>query len=277
MFKRPEPVSSFLDRQSPDEGGAQRRNAPAKIVEGVPMARLIPRAFIKNAPEIVMLGDSRLPAAECFRRLRSLIQHDPNGSPQVLLVTSALPGEGKSTIAMNLALTFAVDEGANVLIIDADTRRPTVGHWFEPAPSLGLREVVEDNVGLDHAILDVKNTRLKVLPAGEPASDPVRLLSSVETGKLFATLRTRFTRIIVDTPPIVPFTDADAIGAQCDGAIVVARSGLTPQPALQQALSSVTTTRLLGIVLNDVRFSLADRHRHYESYYRRYYDPKGKS
>jgi capsular exopolysaccharide synthesis family protein len=242
----------------------------------VPMARLIPREFIK-APEIVMLADSRLPAAECFRRLRSLIQHDPNGSPQVLLVTSALPGEGKSTIAMNLALAFAVDEGKDVLIIDADTRRPTVGRWLEPAPALGLREVVENNVGLDHAILDVKKTRLKVLPAGEPASDPVRLLSSLEIAKLFVTLRKRFTRIIVDTPPIVPFTDADVIGAQCDGAIVVARSGLTPQPALQQALSSLTTTRLLGIVLNDVRFSLADRHRHYESYYRRYYEPKGKS
>jgi receptor protein-tyrosine kinase len=275
MFKRPEPVSPFPDRRSPDDDGGQQRHAPGKIVEGVPMARLIPREFIK-APEIVMLADSRLPAAECFRRLRSLIQHDPNGSPQVLLVTSALPGEGKSTIAMNLALAFAVDEGTDVLIVDADTRRPTIGRFFQPAPALGLREVVEENVGLDHAILDVKKTRLKVLPAGEPASDPVRLLASVETGNLFATLRRRFARIIVDTPPIVPFTDADVIGAQCDGAILVARSGLTPQPALRQALSSLTTTRLLGIVLNDVRFSLADRHRHYESYYRRYYEPKGK-
>jgi len=275
MFKRSDPVPSLRDFWSPDDDSARQRHASGKIAEGVPLARLIPRKF-RQAPEIVMLDGTRSPAAERFRRLRTLIHHDENGSPQVILVTSALPGEGKSTIAINLALAFALDDRGEVLLLDADTRRPTVGRWFEPAPSLGLCEVVEGNVGLDHAILDVKKTRLKVLPAGEPASDPVRMLSSEAIGKLFATLRERFTRIIVDSPPIVPFTDADVIGAQCDVAIVVARSGLTPRPALEQALSSVTTTRLLGIVLNDVQFSLADRHRHHESYYQRYYETGGK-
>jgi len=275
MFKRPEPVSSIRDRRLPDDDGSHQRGASGRIPEGVPLTRLTPTE-LRQAPEIVMFDETRSPAAERFRRLRTLIHHDENGSPQVILITSALPGEGKSTIAINLALAFALDDRGEVLLLDADTRRPTVGRWFEHAPSQGLREVVEGKVNLDQAIFDVNKTRLKVLPAGEPASDPVRMLSSEAIGKLFATLRQRFTRIIVDSPPIVPFTDADVIGAQCDGALVVARSGLTPRPALQQALSSVTTTRLLGIVLNDVQFSLADRHRHYESYYRRYYGNEGK-
>lgn len=274
MFKRPEPVPSFRDRRPADDDGAQRR-APGKLVEGVSLARLLVREF-RKAPEIVMLDDSRSPAAERFRRLRSLLHHDQEGSPQVILVTSALPGEGKSTIAVNLALAFAIDDRGDVLLLDADTRRPTVGGWFDPPPALGLREVVEHNVGLDHAILEVKRTKLKVLPAGAPASDPVQMLASEAVAKVFVTLRERFARIIVDSPPIVPFTDADVIGAQCDGALVVARSGLTLRPALQQALSSVTTTRLLGIVLNDVQFSLADRHRNYTSYYQSYYDAEKK-
>jgi capsular exopolysaccharide synthesis family protein len=258
-------------RRSPDENGAQQPRGSGRIVEGVPLARLIPRELSK-APEIVMVAESRSPAAERYRRLRTLVHHDANGSPQVILVTSALPGEGKSTTAINLALAFASDDRGEVLLVDADTRRPTVGRWVEPPPSLGLSDVIEGSVGLDHAILDVKKTRLKVLSAGDPSPDPVRMLSSEAIGKLFSTLRERFSRIIVDSPPIVPFTDADVIGAQCDGALIVARSGVTPRPALEQALNSVTSTRILGIVLNDVQFSLADRHRNYESYYRHYYD-----
>ena len=266
-------VPPFGDRRLSDD--ERTRRAPAKFVEGVPLARLIKRE-LRKSPEIVMTEGPRTPAAERFRRLRSLIHHDHQESPQVILITSALPGEGKSTTAINLALAFAKDDEGAVLLLDGDTRRPTIGTFLDPPPSLGLREIIENKVGLEHALIEIEKSRLWVLPAGEPATDPVAMLASDAMAKLFASLRGRFTRIIVDSPPIVPFTDADVIGAHCDAALMVARSGVTSRPALEQALAAVTTTRLLGIALNDVRFSLADRHRHYDHYYSAYYDRKKK-
>ncbi len=242
-----------------------------KITAGVPLAKLIKRR-LSDEPELMMLNQARSVGAEKFRRLKTILLNDADPVPQVIVVTSAAPSEGKSVVSINLALSFAADRQGDVLLLDADLRRPTVERWLNPAPKLGLSELLSGQTELDHVILELENSPLKILPAGTPPQDPVELLSADYTGVLLSALRERYQRIIIDTPPIVPFTDADAVGSFSDGVLVVARSGATRRAMLMQALASVTSTRILGTVLNDVTYSLADRENYYstKNYYEYY-------
>lgn len=252
-------------------GGQAAPAVPAegKLTAGVPLAKLIKRKLVAS-PELVMLDQHRSVAAEKFRRLKTVLLHDPEGAAQVIVLTSPAPAEGKSLVAINLALSFAADLKGEVLLIDADLRRPTVEQYLSPAPKLGFAELLTGRTELDHVVLTLENSPLKVLPAGSPPRDPVELLSSDYARVVLETLRERYERVIIDTPPIVPFTDADAVGAYADGLLMVARARSTRSGMLVQALQSVTSTRVLGAVLNDVTFSLADRENYY--YTKNYYD-----
>jgi receptor protein-tyrosine kinase/non-specific protein-tyrosine kinase len=241
-----------------------------KLTDGVPLAKLIKRE-LNDKPEIVMLSKSRSLAAEKFRRLKTTLANEEGGGPQVIIVTSTAPSEGKSLVATNLALAFAADTQDDVLLVDADLRRPTIGHWVSPPPDLGLTEVLETRTELEHTVLELKNSSLKVLPAGTPPRDPIVLLSSAAARDLFADLRKKYKRIIIDTPPVMPFADADALTMLCDGLLMVARAGSTRGALFRQAIQSITSTRVLGVILNDATFSLADRG-NYAAYDKNYYD-----
>jgi capsular exopolysaccharide synthesis family protein len=252
------------------------RAAPAppddEGVAGVPLARLIKRRM-RDAPEIVMLSQARSVSAEKFRRLKTVLSNDPQGGPQVIVVTSPAPAEGKTLVSTNLALAFAAERTGNVLLVDADLRRPSVERWLAPPPKHGLAELLGRRIELDHAVLELENSPLRVLPAGSSPRDPVELLASDEMRRLIGELRRRYQRIIVDTPPIVPFTDADVVGALSDGVLLVARAGATHRSLLLRALSGVSSTRILGLVLNDTTFSLADRDSYnVDKQYYRYYE-----
>jgi len=256
---------------------ALEKKPAEKLTAGVPLTQLIKRR-LNDEPEIVMLSKSRSPAAEKFRRLKTVLANEEGGGPQVIVVTSAAPSEGKSTVAMNLALAFAADSRDNVLLVDADLRRPTIREWVSPSPDLGLTEVLDGRTELEHAVLELKNSALKVLPAGTPPRDPVVLLSSSIARDLFTNLREEYKRIIVDTPPVMPFADADAVGVLSDGLLMVARSGKTRAGLFRQAIQSVTSTRILGVIFNEATFNLADRGT-YPAYDEDYYDyyNKGRS
>ena len=254
------------------DGGAPSDAARSEdFAVGVPLAQVVPRT-LEVSPTVVMLDQPRSVPAEKFRRLKTRLLNDYKDTLQLLVVTSPAPREGKSLVALNLALAFSTDPG-QTLLIDADLRRPTVQKRMSPAPGLGLAEVLKREAKLDHAIFRLKNAPLRVLPAGNPVQDPVELLSSDTAKSLFATLRESFERIVVDTPPIVPFTDADVLGGYSDGILLVARAGSTPRSAFTQAVSLVTSTRILGTVLNDVTFTFADYGSHYD-YYNSYYQEK---
>lgn len=263
------PGADGADGVPPGAGSDER------IAVGVPLGRIKPR-HLRDSPELVLRSQSRSPAAERFRRLKTLLEHDAEGAPQVIVVTSAAPGEGKSIIAMNLALAFAAERDTETLLIDADLRRSGVARWLDPAPSLGLAEVLSGRLDLEQALLHFSDTPLQVLAAGAPPDDPVELLASEYCRVLVATLRKRYRRIIVDTPPVLPFTDADVLGRLADGIVVVARSGHTPKGLYVQAVESISSARILGVVLNDTVFNLADRGEYYDSYYNRYYGSSGK-
>lgn len=242
------------------------------VAVGVPLAKLIKRKLVES-PDIVMLGHVRSLGAERFRRLKTILVNRYQESAQVLVVTSAIPGEGKTTVAINLALAFAAGTDERVLLLDGDLRRPSIAARLHPAPQLSLADVLARKVDLSHVILRLQNTNLEILPAVGAVADPIELISSDAAKELMATLRERYHRIIIDTPPIVPFTDADGLGALADGLLLVARAGLTPTPKYAQALASVTSCRVLGTVMNNAATNLADWHRHatYDDYYY-YYD-----
>jgi capsular exopolysaccharide synthesis family protein len=246
-----------------------------QLTAGVPLAKVITRK-LSGIPEIVMVSMPRSAAAERFRRLKTSLINQSEGTPQVIVVTSPGQGEGKSLVATNLALAFAADRRGEVLLIDADLRRPSIGEWLSPAPKLGFSELAQQLAEIDHAVLSLEGTPLKVLPAGAPARDPAEMLASDPTKALLASLRDRYKTIIIDTPPIVPFTDADVIGSLSDGLLMLARSSVTQKSSFQRALSLVTSTRILGTVLNATVFNLADWNTPQAAEYDQYYYGKRK-
>ena len=250
---------------------AEKARTPEKLTAGVPLAKMIRRKLAK-VPELVMLTASRSLVAEKFRRLKTTLEKQGEGSPQAIVVTSSTPNEGKSFVSTNLALAFAAERRGEVLLVDADLRRPSIHNWLTPPPQLGLSDILEGRTELDHALLSLENSPLKVLPAGTLPREPAELLSSDTARELFSILRQQFRRIIVDTPPVVPFSDADIIGSLCDGSVLVARSGQTEKAAYQQAQSLMTSSRVLGLVLNDIAFALADWNLRSRKYYNAYYE-----
>jgi capsular exopolysaccharide synthesis family protein len=274
-----EPKHGDLSRIRFPRSDDWRRDAPAegeKLTAGVPLSRLIKRT-LDAGPQFPMLTGGTGIVAERFRRLKTLLLNEGERAPQVILVTSAGPAEGKSLVSANLALTFAADRECSALLIDADLRRPTLEGHLKPAPKLGLSELLRDQTELDHVVLELKNSPLRVIPAGTVASDPVELLGREAVVGMMDELRRRFQRIVIDTPPIVPFTEADVLGRIADGALVVVRAGSTRRAMLRQAVEAVTSTRVLGFVLNDVTYNLADRESHHSTkHYYSYYDKERK-
>jgi capsular exopolysaccharide synthesis family protein len=254
------------DRRIPEDGEPAAEDAPLNRIDKQDLA---------DAPELVMLSQPRSIHAERFRRLTTTIVHRHGGSAQVIGVTSGLPGEGKSTVATNLALAFATASNERTLLVDADLRRPRVAQFVRTPPEVGLCDVLAGRAPLDAALLRLDGTQLDVLPGGKRVDDPLELLTSNVARDLVADLRRSYRRIVIDTPPIILFSDADAIGALSDGLVVVVRAGSTPKRALAEQLAAITSARILGVVLNCATASLADRGAYRDSYYyHEYYGEK---
>jgi capsular exopolysaccharide synthesis family protein len=188
----------------------------------------------------------------------------------VLIVTSPLPGEGKTTVAVNLALTVA-EHGGRVLLIDADLRRGGVAELLGLACEPGLSDVLLGSVSFRAAIQDVASgelAHLRFMGCGRAVHNPPALLGT-QIESLLRSLRTEFESIIIDTPPINVIADAAAIGAHGDGVVVVARAGVTHRQALVLAVEQLRRVgaRVLGAILNDVDYRRdADYDEAYEYY-----------
>lgn len=257
--------------QSPKPKSAGDKRVP--LVAGVPLGGIIPRKF-SDDPHIILANKPASPIAERYRRLRlRLDQPGPDGAlRQVLVVTSAVPEEGKTTTAVNLALAFAEDRDRRTLLVDADLRRPSVTRYVVPPPTLGLSEVLSGDATLDHVLIELKASHLTLLPAGTPLMNPLELLRSDYLASIVAELRRRFDRIVIDTPPTVPFTDAAVLNTVCDGALLVVRAGKTTGTLIDRACASLSQGRLLGVILNDVAFTPVDRYYYqYDDYNPRRY------
>jgi polysaccharide biosynthesis transport protein len=209
--------------------------------------------------------------SEAFRALRTaLLLSQAGRPPQVILVTSALPREGKTTAAANLAVTLA-QLGDRTLLIDADLRKPGVGRLLNMngGKYAGLSSYLAGVSSLD--LVTVQHPaipNLSAIPTGPLPPNPADLLSSHRLADAIAELRTKFKFIVIDTPPVMAATDAVILSVQADGVLLVVRSGETPKEAFTRTRDLLVSVkcRLLGVVLNAVNSSAPD---YYYSY--RYY------
>ncbi len=223
----------------------------------------------------VALEEPRSVVAEAFRSLRTNITYAAIGRPlRRILVTSATPQDGKTTVACSLAVVLSQSD-KRVLLIDADLRRPQVHNRFGLENRMGLTDlfVVPLN-GIRGAISAINASKLAILTSGGLPPNPAELLASRLMGNILDALNRDFGLLIIDAPPLLAVTDAAALAPLVDGVILVARPGTTKLTALEQAVEQlqVVGAHLLGIVLNEVNPSSRRYGYYYSQYYSKYSD-----
>jgi capsular exopolysaccharide synthesis family protein len=225
---------------------------------GVPLTAVPPSWETFSGPDAVLHplfvagSDPGSPAAEQYRLLRTRLEGRENSArTKLLVVTSPGAGEGKTTTSANLALTMAQEFQHQVVLVEADLRRPTLATLFGVRSEPGLIDVLLGASTLEDALVAVPGHQLFVLPAGAAAVRSAELLASAAMRRVVDTLRARFDRIVVDTPPVT-LADTHVLARIADGVLVVVRAGVTPRPAVERALAGLDRQRLLGIILNEV-------------------------
>jgi capsular exopolysaccharide synthesis family protein len=191
-------------------------------------------------------------AQEQYRKLAAILHHaQGERGLKVIMVTSALPNEGKSLTVVNLALTLSESYHRRVLLIDTDLRRPTVQGMFGIPPLAGLNEGLKATEDRPMAITPVSE-RLFVLPAGRPEADPMSGLTSERMRRLIAQAASAFDWVIVDSPPVGLLPDANLLAAFVDGVLLVVRAGKTPFALVKRTVESISHERILGVVMNAI-------------------------
>jgi receptor protein-tyrosine kinase len=222
---------------------------------------------IKKSPLLTDLG-AFAPRTEAFRLLRTNLQFlDLEQQPRSLVITSAVPGEGKTVTSANLAVALA-QAGRNVLLVDGDLRRPRVASLLDLDGAVGLTSVLVGTAKLEDAIQVHAESGLHFLASGPKPPNPTEILQSRVTHDLLKRLRDDFDMVIVDAPPLLPVADAAVIATATDGAIIVTRHGKTTRDQLREAVNRVENVgaRLFGVVINMIPRRSAN------SYYYYYYE-----
>jgi capsular exopolysaccharide synthesis family protein len=210
-------------------------------------------AYDRDVPIRPLTSDEQLgsPRAEAFRKLRTNLQFlDRSDEHRVIVVTSALVGEGKSTTACNLALALS-EAGHRVLLIDANLRRPQVDDYLGLEPGPGLSNVLTGRVSWRYACQRWNRGGFDVLPAGPVPLNPSELVASRRLAELLAEVRPRYSFVIVDAPALLPVSDAAALAARADGTVLVVRYRKITEEQLAAAVAALdaVAARLLGTVL----------------------------
>jgi capsular exopolysaccharide synthesis family protein len=234
-------------------------------------------ASSKEAVELVTQVRPQSQMAESYRALRtSLLLSNLGSPPKVIIVTSALPQEGKTTTSINTAVVLA-QKGVRVLLIDADLRRPSIHKTLGMGPHSGLSNVLTGSTTLEQAISRTSILpNLFVLPAGTPPPNPAELLASSNMRDVLNQLREQYDHIVIDTPPSLSVTDAVVLSPRADAVVLVIRSGQTTKQALRRSRDILTqvNAKVVGVLLNAVDLSSPDYYYYYEyrgkyaSYYR---------
>ena len=190
-------------------------------------------------------------AAEHYRMLRSRLERQEKGRrTQIVMVTSSLAGDGKTTTSANLALTMGREFGQRVVLIEGDLRRPTLAELFGLPSGPGLVDVIVGAASLESALVEVPAHGIHVLPGGLPTARSAGLVASTGLQRAIDSLRRRFDRIILDAPP-ANVADTHELARIADGVLFVVRSGVTPRGAVERALDQLDADKLLGVVMND--------------------------
>ena len=203
---------------------------------------------------LVTLTDSKSVAAEAYRTLRTNIQFSSyDQEVKVITVTSSRPAEGKSTVACNMAITFA-ENGKRVLLIDADLRRPTVSKKFKLPNSMGIVNVILNHDLFQETVHKDVVTGLDIITSGVIPPNPSELLGSKKFQKFMEEMKGMYDTIILDSPPLLAVTDAQVLTTISDGTIIVAQHGVTKKEEILQAKDLLEKVKgnILGVVLSQI-------------------------
>jgi len=222
---------------------------------GDPVLGAVSRAPLLQSRALAAAQEPLSRTAEEFHRIRSALTYaNVSSKVRVLMVTAGTPGEGKSTISVNLAMTLA-GLRHSVLLIDADLRRPRLHVHAGIDGSVGLTNVLVEQVGLDVAKHSVSGTTLDVLPAGKIPPNPAEMLTSRRMEELIAEVSGEYDYIIIDTPPTLSVADTNLLAPLVDGVLLVVDATKTRRAALAQSMKILEMggARILGTVLNRAR------------------------
>ena len=263
----------------------------AEALLGIPVIGLIPSIgdldgkFKGTRNEIELISTRlvtqfvpRSPVAEAYRTVRTNLSFSrPDNPPRTILVTSAVPQEGKTTTTANLAITLA-QMGGKTLIVDSDLRRPAIKKVFNLEAKDGLTDYLIGKGALDALIRTTDIPNLYILPAGQIPPNPSEVLGSQRMKELVAELSRRFEMVFFDSPPVVAVTDAAVLSRYTDGVVLVVQSGATDREAVARAktLLGNVQANLLGLVLNNIRIESTYGSYHYRYYYHYYDSEDGK-
>jgi tyrosine-protein kinase len=224
------------------------------LVTGSPILGVV--AYDQEVPShpVILRDEPQAAPSEAVRRLRTNLQFvDVANRPKSIVISSSIPAEGKTTIAINLAVSLA-DTGARVILIDADLRRPSIAEYMGIEGQVGLTTVLIGRADVKDVVQPFGTSSLDLLPAGQVPPNPSELLGSAAMGSLLERLSASYDMVLLDSPPLLPVTDAVVLSKMAGGAVVIVGADRIHRPQLQQSLDSLETAgaHLFGIVMNKI-------------------------
>jgi len=274
--------SDALEKSEKEQGNSQIKGEKfnvfdtLKVVTGdheKPPVPVIRKTQKKLAPGLVTVSQPHSFEAEQFRNLKTnILFSSERGAPRIIMVTSAVPDEGKSFVSANLAVTFAQSVDEHVLLIDCDLRLPTIHRVFglsDDAP--GLSDLLSGTVEVPDVLYKTDVEKLTILPGGRIPDNPTELLSSKRMKNLLMEVESRYKDryIIIDSPPPLLTAETMAISRQVDGILIVVKHEGTSRNEVKEMIDQLDKDKILGVIVNryDVRLAKYYGYGKYGTYY----------
>lgn len=240
---------TFLLPAAPDEPVMDARSTGMEWDE---IKSLLPA--VREESRVVTLTAGNSLGAEKFRVLRARLRNlRERRQLQKLVITSAVSGEGKTLMAMNLAVCLAKNTREKVLLLEGDLRKPVLSEYLGIEALNGIGEWASVDEPASRFIYRLDDLQLWILPAGSPSENPANTLQSSRFAELYKRLSACFDWIIIDAPPLLPTADISFWSLHADGLLLVVREGKTSKAALQKGLETLDNPKVIGVVLNDAR------------------------
>jgi protein-tyrosine kinase len=210
-------------------------------------------------------------SGEAFRKLKTQIFLHPGNSPRTILVTSAAPQEGKTLVAVNLAVAISKEIHSNAILVDGDLRRPGI-HLEKSMSAKGLSHYLSDGIPLSEVLVKSEIEKLQIILAGASTRKSSELIRSKKMEELLKLLK-EFgdnTYVVVDSPPIMATSDPSLLSKMVDGIILVVRAGYTTRESVQSAIKSIDRQKIIGVVFNQIDIRPSTYFSEYYRYYQYY-------
>jgi exopolysaccharide/PEP-CTERM locus tyrosine autokinase len=248
---KPTPKSSGRKKAPIREEAPKRKEVPRKVVPLQEAPK--PAPTYPLSPHLVTFHKPYSQKAEIFKQLRTNILFPSEGTPpKSIMITSAVPGEGKSFMSANLAISIAKGIEEHVLLMDCDMRNPTIHGLFGMQTVPGLSDYLTKNIMLSSLLAKTPVPKLTILPGGRPPSNPTELLSSQQMTDLLEEVKTRYEDryIIIDSPPPKLTAETSALARRVDGIILVIRARSTLKSQVEDLLEIVGKEKIMGVMMN---------------------------